>query len=401
MIKKIMLLITLLLFLTSCHTARFFKWNVVNQDDYKKFYNLKIKKSNTPFLFIDHLPNGNVNLPKTVQTRKGVNLTFKEALKKEETLAFLIIRKDSILFEEYFEGATKKSVQASFSMSKSFLSAMIGIAVNKGQIKSIKDPITNYLDFLDKKEFQNITIENLLDMRSGILSKKDFLNPFGQIVKMYYGKNIKKYMTQLKIKQAPDLSYDYSNINSQLLALILEKVTGKMVTENLEEQLWKPLGMEYDALWSVDSKKNKTVKAFCCLNATAIDYAKIGRLYLNNGKWNDKQIVPKDWVTKSTTFTTAKNNFRYSNHWKHAITYEVITDKTVYPDLYVDGGYYVDKNNEKKHFIIYPYPAFFAVGILGQFIYVYPEKEIIIVRLGKKDKNIDWEELFKKIVEMN
>ncbi len=401
MLKKIFLLLFTILFLSSCHTARFFKWNVVNQNDYKKFDNLEIHKGNNPFLFIENTLDNNLQLPEFIKTRKGEKLAFNDALIRDKTIAFLVIKKDSILYENYFYGFDKNSIQASFSMSKSFLSSLIAIAVEEGKINSVNDSITDYLDFLDKGKFKNITIENLLDMRSGILSKKDFLNPFGQIVKMYYGRNLKKHMHNLKIKTTPNTEYEYSNVNSQLLALILENATGKLITEYLEEKIWKPLGMEQNALWSVDSKKNNTVKAFCCMNASARDYAKIGRLYLNNGKWGNKQIIPKEWIEKVRDFKTTKNDFRYSYHWKHAVTYEVISNNTKYPNLYVHGGYFFDEHQQRKDFIIYPYPAFFAVGIFGQFTYVYPKKDMIIVRLGKKDREIDWEALFKDIVEMN
>jgi len=401
MSRKLFLYLFVISFLSSCHTARFFKWNVVDQDDYKKFDNLEIHKGDNLFLFTENSSTDKFQLPEFIETRKGEQLSFNDALIKDKTIAFLVIKKDSILYEKYFYGYDKTSIQASFSMSKSFLSSLIAIAIEEGKINTVNDSITDYLDFLDKDKFKNITIENLLDMRSGILSKKDFLNPFGQIVKMYYGKNLKKYMNHLKIKTTADTAYEYSNVNSQLLALILEKATGKLVTEYLEEKIWKPLGMEQNALWSVDSKKNNMVKAFCCMNATARDYAKIGRLYLNNGKWNNKQIIPEKWVAKVRDFKTAKNDFRYSYHWKHAVTYEVVTDSTHYPNLYTHGGYFFDEHQQRKDFIIYPYPAFFAVGIFGQFTYVYPEKDIIIVRLGKKDKEINWEELFKELVEIN
>jgi len=400
MIKSAFISVILLLTLSSCHVGRFFVWNVVDQDDYKKFDNVVIKKGDKPFYFKKAISNNEVKLPNKIKIKDEV-LSFNEALIKDKTVAFLIIKNDSILYENYFDGFDKTSIQASFSMSKSFLATLIGIAIDEGKINSVNEPITTYLPNLDKEKFQHISIENLLDMQSGIQSKKDFLNPFGQIVKMYYGKNLKKQMQKIKIASKPGLAYDYSNVNSQLLALILKNATHKTVEKNLEEKLWKPLGMEYDASWSIDSKKNKQIKAFCCLNASARDYAKLGRLYLNNGRYNKNQLISKKWIEKSTTFKTNKNSFRYTYHWKHAVNYEVITDSTVYPKLYEKGGYFIDRNNVRNDFIIHPYPAFFAVGILGQFIFVHPEKNIIIVRLGKQDKEIDWEQLFKEIIELN
>ncbi len=401
MSKKLFFYLSFIYVLSSCHAARFFAWNVANHDDYKKFHNVSIKKGKKSFFFKNNTNHNSLILPKEVASKKKHLFTLDAALKKDKTAAFLIIKNDCILYEKYFDGFDKSSLLASFSVSKSFLATMIGIAIDDGLIHSVKDPITNYLPNLNKEKFQNISIENLLNMRSGINSRKDFLNPFGQLVKMYYGTNIRKYMRQIKIKREPNISYEYSNVNSQLLAIILENVTGKSVEKNLEEKIWKPLGMEFNATWSVDSKKHKMVKAFCCMNASARDYAKIGRLYLNHGKWNNKQIVSKSWVDKATNITSTKNDFRYAYHWKHSVTYEVVTDSTKYPDLYVDGGYFFDKNNVKQHFIIYPYPAFFAIGIFGQFVYVYPEKDLIIVRLGKTDKTFEWEDIIKQIAELN
>ncbi|HET9053029.1 MAG TPA: serine hydrolase, partial [Cyclobacteriaceae bacterium] len=156
--------------------------------------------------------------------------------------------------------------------------------------------------------------------------------------------------------------FEYVSGNTQLLGLVLERaLKNKTVTEYLQEKLWKPLGMEYDASWSLDKKKNGLEKTFCCLNARARDFAKIGRLYLNKGNWNGKQIVSQKWVEVST----------------HA-------------DL-TDGGASFYKY---QWWIPSPNGDFMAEGILGQFIYVNPAKNLVIVRLGKKHGDTDWARTF-------
>lgn len=160
--------------------------------------------------------------------------------------------------------------------------------------------------------------------------------------------------------------------------------------------------MEYDASWSIDSKKHDTVKAFCCLNARARDFAKFGRLYLNKGNWNGKQIVSADWVEQSTVFQEDINNFIYSYQWWHNRDITELSDTS---QAMPSGPYRIidrnDENNNTKKYIMQPGKDFFAEGILGQFIYVYPEKNIIMVRLGKKYGKMNWGYLFKIIAEAN
>lgn len=364
--KKLLLLLFLPLFLGSCHVGRFFVWNFADSKDYKKFASQTIQKSDTPFRFHELVGKPTIALPTKI-TLKNKVYSFEEALDHEGTLAFLVIRNDSILYEKYFDAYTPESIVPSFSVAKSFTSALVGIAIAEGYIKSVQEPITQYLTDLDKEKFGNVTIEHALDMRTGILYKEQYFNPFGDVAKYYYGRNLKKYINKQNIKSPPDQKFEYISLNTQILGLIVEKATGKPLGEYLQEKIWKPLGMEHDATWSIDSKKHNTVKAFCCLNARARDFAKFGRLYLKNGNWNGKQILPEEWVRKSTTFEKPKNGYIYTYQWWHMT------------------------ENEK------PLPDYYAEGILGQFIYVNPTNNTIIVRLGKKYGNIGWAQLCKAI----
>lgn len=201
-------------------------------------------------------------------------------------------------------------------------------------------------------------------MRSGIKFTESYINPFGDAATFYYGTNLRKYLNNRKPEQAAGSRHKYSSGDTQLLGLVLERaLRGKTITAYLEEKIWRPLGMEYDATWSLDREDNGLEKTFCCINARARDFSKIGRLYLNGGNWNGKQIVSKKWVEESTTADPESVNYYKYQWW------------------------------------LEPNGAYMMQGILGQYVYVNPAKNLIIVRLGKGAGNRAWRTLFAELSE--
>ena len=363
---KLIILISIVFTMNSCHFVRYFYWNYAGIDDGKKFPAFTIENQNKVFDFKYSSEKLKLTIPEKFISDKE-NTDFNSFLEKHETVAFLVIRDDTILYEKYFSPYDENSLLTSFSVAKSFVSALIGIAIDEGFIKNVHQPITDFLPKLKENDerFSNITIEHLLNMRSGIKFSEEYNSPFALMAKFYYGTNLKKYVYNLKIEKAPDLEYQYQSANTQMLSMIIEKATGKQFYKYFEEKLWKPLQTKSIAKWNYDSKKNKTIKAFCGLNATACDFAKLGRLYLNKGKFNDNQIISEDWINSSTTImndSRDSQNYPYTYHWR----------------VKEDG-------------------AFFAKGILGQYIYVYPEKNLIFLRFGKSYGDIDWAEFFEEI----
>ena len=358
--------VLLMVMLSSCHVARFFYYNFADMRDYKKFPSQKIDKPSIPFLFTEATRKLDPNIPQGFNKKNY--RTLEQFLEKEKTLSFLIIRNDSVIYENYFHHYDSASILPSFSMAKSFVSALIGIAISESSIKSVHQPITDFIPELKNNPgFDKITLEHLLNMRSGIEFNEGYDNPFADMPKYYYGLNLKKYILKLKVKSAPDLQYEYISVNSLLLGIAIERATGKKLSAYLEEKIWKPLGMEYPASWSVDSRKHQTVKAFCCINARARDFARFGRLYLNNGNWNGKQIVPEVWVKQSMHIVNDSHDsqgYPYSYQWR------------------------VTKNGD-----------FFAKGILGQYIFVDPQKKVIIVRMGNGNANIAWPYFFEALLQ--
>jgi len=364
--KSILLLLLTIFFISSCKLGRFVIYNFADINDHKKFPKRDIEKPDKPFNF-EYKVRDQIAKKVTLNIKgKEKVYTFDEYLEINKTVAFLVIRKDTVIYEKYFDGYDKEKVVPSFSMAKSVISMLIGCAIDDGFIKSVDEPITNYLPELKKNGFEKVTISNLLNMTSGIKFNESYYNPFGNAASIYYGRNLKKEISKLKLEEGNINTFSYSSGDSQILGLVLEaSLKGRKISEYLEEKIWKPLGMEYNASWSLD-KKGGVEKTFCCLNSVAIDYAKLGRLFLNNGNWNGKQIISKEWVEKTSK---SENNLSgvsyYQNQW-----------------------WIADKDEM----------SYFAQGILGQYIYVNPKNETIIVRLGRDyGKQSNWKSIFKTI----
>lgn len=360
--KYFFLLGLVVISLSACKVARFFIYNFADVNDHKKFPDRTIQPPEQTFYFAKakkgrQPTNLNIN---------GEDVAFEDYLNQHKTLAFLIIQNDTIQYEKYFRRYASSSIVPSFSMAKSVISMLIGCAIEDGLIKSTDEPITNYIPELKENGFENVSIESVLQMTSGIEFNESYTNPFGDAATFYYGRNLPKAIFKLELESPPGKRFDYDSGNTQILGLILDRVLGeKSISSYLEEKIWQPIGMEYPASWSLD-KKGGLEKAFCCLNARAIDFAKLGRLYAQKGNWNGKQLIPTEWVEKSTRVDTSNGS-----PWYYQYQWWLTTKKG----------------------------DFMAQGILGQYIYVYPEKNLIIVRLGKDEGKTSWWDLLSSLGE--
>ncbi|NQX98627.1 MAG: serine hydrolase [Flavobacteriales bacterium] len=267
--------------------------------------------------------------------------------------AFLIIKHDKIIYEHYWDGYNKNSLTNSFSVAKTFIGLLIGIAIDEGKINSVNDPVSNYLP--KYKNNPELTIKHLLTMSSGIDFDESYKSPFGHMAKAYYGSDIKTLNDNYSLTETPGETWKYLGGNTIILSLILEKVTGTTVSEYMSKKVWQPIGAKNAALWSLD-KENGREKAYCCFYSNARDFARIGKLYLNKGIWNNQRIISSNYVSASTS-----------------AAYKLKDENGSPVDFY---GYQMWMSYYKDMDI------FYARGIQGQFIIVIPDKEIIIVRLG-------------------
>jgi CubicO group peptidase (beta-lactamase class C family) len=275
-----------------------------------------------------------------------------------QTGAFLIIQHDSIRCEQYWEEMSDHSATNSFSMAKTIVSVLTGCAIKEGKIKSVDQPVGDFIPEFKNGENAKLTIRHLLTMSSGIDFDEDYVSPFAYPAKAYYGSDLRDLtIGDYNVAEEPGKVFRYLSGNTQLLGFILEKATGKKLADYASEKLWKPLGAEHPAYWSLDHEGGDE-KAYCCFNASARDFARIGKLYLDSGKWNGEQIVPVDYALNSVTAAPlvdagGKPNTTYGYSW------------WLIPDY-------------KGHRV------FYARGILGQYVFAIPDKDMIVVRLGKK-----------------
>ena len=276
-----------------------------------------------------------------------------------ETTAFMVIQNDSIIFEEYWQDYSADSASNSFSMAKSYISTLVGIAIKEGKIESVDQKVCDFIPQFCGEKNNNITIKNLLTMSSGLDWNEDYHNPLGQTAEAYFGGDLRGLVVNLQSVETSGKVFKYHSSCTQLLAFIVESATGKTISEYISEKLWKPMGAKHPALWNTDIEGGDE-KAFCCLNSNARDFARIGKLYMNYGNWNGNQIVDTSYVKEATSI---------------AVLLDTDGDKNV------NYGYQFWIANHKGLDIYY------ARGLWGQYVICIPEKDMIVVRLGRKYGN--------------
>ena len=298
-----------------------------------------------------------------------------ELLRETDTLAFLVVHEDRLVHERYFDGATRESLQTSFSAAKSFVSTLVGIAIDAGLIRSVEDPVTDYLPELAERDqrFKQITLRDLLTMSSGIRYQEGgFPWPFGDDTYTYYGVDLRDVaLNRVQIDGPPGLAWHYNNYHPLLLGLVLERVTETTVSDFMARRLWQPLGAEADATWSLDSEHSGFEKMESGLNARPVDYARFGLLFLHNGEWNGRRIVSEDWVRAASG-----------------------ADPTTGPASYHGYGYFWWIDVERPG-------RFYAQGKYGQYIYVAPDAAAVVVRFGRDwgIGNTSWLATFRDIAD--
>ncbi len=368
-------LVLLFISLSSCNVYKSLRYGgIPSQNDYTHFPQRIVQNEGPSFYF--KYPSKDLGFGKSIglvnKDFNSTNVSLDSLVQLHNTLSFLIIRNDTLVYEHYKKGYNSNSMVSSFSMVKPFLSTLIGIAIDEGKIKSENDFLVDYLpEFKNKMGWDKIRIKNLLQHTSGIKFTDNALDPVSNNAEFYWGNNLRERMLNMTLECPPNLKFHYSSENTLLLGYIIEKVTRGTLSKYLEDKIWKPLGMEAPASWSLDRSDGQAIeKAFCCLQARAIDFAKFGRLYLNKGNWNGKQIVSEKWVETSTHSDPSGNNKHFYNY---------------------NWGIGPLK-----------YGSFYAVGLFGQYLYVYPEKNILIVRFADSETLNHpsyWQEVFLQIID--
>lgn len=351
--------------------------------DYLFFPERVIAKSARPYTYAYDIDKSLGDLQISFEGEGGKTRTASllRVAADNDTTSLIVLRNDVVVFEDYLNGSTRESVNTSFSSVKSIDSLLIGLAIQDGYIKSVSQPIIDFIPEWRDTAFSSITIEDLLLMRSGI-HYEEGLAWFTDDAKTYYIPDLRDLVLH---KTWLDKSYHgqfhYNNYHPLLLGIILERSTGKTVAGYFREKIWDRIGAEYDASWSLDSKETQFEKMESGLNIRSIDYVKIGSMLLHRGTFNGQDVLDADWIEKSTIAPAQLTRDDSDSAY--------LADRSV--------GYqymwYSIKNSRGGH-------DFFAAGKYGQYLYVSPENNVVIVRTGTNTGSVVfWPEIFRQIAE--
>lgn len=312
-------------------------------DDYPHFENMELPASTQPQPWPQHKEYNRVQ-----PTEK-----LKAYIDQLGTVAFLILKNDSIWYENYAPEYGVNSQTNSFSMAKSIVSAMLGKAIQEGHIQSLDQPIG---DFFEQYASAKTTVGDLSSMASGLDWIEHYTSPFSITARSYYDDDLAETMLGLDISETPGERFKYLSGSTQLLGMVIEKATGMKMADYAAQSFWQPMGFEKEALWQVDDEDNKLAKAYCCISSNARDFARFGKLYKDHGKWNGQQVLDSTFVA-----TSIKPRFKDSPEYGY--------------------GFWLSNHLGKEIFAMR--------GILGQYVITIPEDDLIIVRLGHQKGNND------------
>jgi CubicO group peptidase (beta-lactamase class C family) len=265
---------------------------------------------------------------------------------QRETKSFLVIKNDSIVFEKYYD---ENSLSNSFSVAKSIVVSLMGKAIMEGKIKGLDQPVSDYFDEYKEGLASELTVGDLASMSSGMKWNEKYYSVINITSESYFTNDLRSVILRQKIIDKPGQSFRYSSGDTQLLAMVIEKATGTTLSDYLSEKFWKPMGAENNALWQLDSDNYGMEKAYCCIASTARDFARFGKLYINNGKWGNEIILDSSFV-------------------------ELATKPVFDSSPYYGYGWWLYNFEGKK--------VFTMNGHRGQFVISFPEENIIIVRQG-------------------
>lgn len=357
---------------------RIIRYGDTDIDDWRHYPGRTLRAGDAPFQFTQ--PAGEIHISAETLLDYGREGELDRILEANDSIAFLIIRDDTILYERYFQEHGPTSLSQAFSVSKSFTSALIGMAIDDGYIQGCDQAIIDFVPELADAGFAEVTIAHLLTMTSGSNYQEND-NPFGEHVILNYTPRLRSRILRVKMKHEPGTVFRYKSGDNALLALALDRALGEeTLTAYAQRRLWIPLGMENDGVWTLDHEGGDGLeKSWCCLAATARDFAKLGRLYLNGGRWDGQPILSADWVERSVRGQIPgdlwPDAFESIGWWNYGYQWWLASEG--------EGDY-------------------FALGKDGQFIYVNPQADAIVVRLGWSTGGLvssQWISMFQAIVQ--
>ena len=441
--RYILSIICVAMLTTSCVVTRAIRYGNASVDDHRAFDQEVVSNGDDRFRFAE-LPMSE----RTLDTMKFEWPYYGKGEMQQHTIdevtrsavdnaALIIIHRDTILYERYFGEWSKNTQSQIFSVSKTITAMLCGVALTEGHIRSVEDRVTDYLPELKQANPMSgeMKIKHLLDMTAGLDFDENYsFNPFSKMAKLYMGRNTMRIIERAKFSHNPGERYDYNSLTTAILGVAIERATGMPYAEYLSSKIWQPLGMEQSASIGVDDKKHRVAKSYAGVVTNVRDLAKIGRLYINDGNWNNTQIIDSSFVHTSLSprivGEKSANMYSYSWYWgtqDESLSRRDFASKEEMQDYYAEhrdvskinswkregGGYtaveymkrrYIpDRESLQNHYkydvhtIMQSRNGYFAIqyqgghyafGVNGQILYINPEKEFIGVYLGEDDLNV-------------
>ncbi len=439
---RYIVIILLATIFTSCTITRGIKYGNAAVDDYTVFEQDIVRHGSHRFDFNKTGDSSALDTLKfeiyRAKTDTTLHLTIRQLMDyfADTPSAAMIVQDDNIIFEHYSGGWSRDSKSCIFSVTKTITSMLCGIALKEGHIKSVDDYVVDYIPELKSgdKRFAELKIEHLLDMTAGLKFDENYTwNPFSKMAKLYMGNNSLKTLKSLKFSHNPGENFSYDSATTAILGIVIERATGKSYAEYLSEKVWQPLGMESDAMIGLDDKRHRVAKSYAGLTTNIRDLAKVGRLFLNNGNWNGKQIIDSAYVARCHSPHTAgikgkvQGRYSYSWYWSFTDSYYIhnsFDSKSAmdnyyskHPEIQVvkstknDNTYTTIEYHRRRYFdsvealkeyyrgrtdmnvyriwgnrigyyAVLHNGGYWAYGLYGQVLYINPEKRLIGVFLG-------------------
>jgi len=367
------------------YLRRFVFWSPSGVEDWWRFPSRTIAAAEAPFHYPEDAEAAERLAPALrevtfLQDGAARTVALDPLLAETGTTAFIVIKDGAVVRETYLNGHQRDSVCRTFSVSKSFTSALVGVALAEGRIHDLDDPMVRYLPELRGRGYDGITIRHLLLMAGGFrFSGGRF--PWKDSPLLYWHPDIRRLILDgPPLVAAPGERFGYSDYSSAVVGVILERVAGTSISRYFEDRLWKRLGAEYDAIWSLDHETTGLEATASGLNGRAIDLVKLGTLYLEGGAWAGAQVLPSAWVAASVTPLPAE----LPGH----------SDQEVRERVFYKFGWWGHTMGDGS-------TCFYAHGYRGQLIYVCPAKRLVLARFGREIGSVgaSWPALLRAIAE--
>ncbi len=371
------------------YLARLVLLNRPTNRDFERLPQRSLYASRTPQPWPDATKSTDLGALPVVPRRGEAAVELSTLLAESGTTALVVLRDGRLVWESYPNGGSRGRMNCCFSVTKSLASALVGVALGDQAIAALQAPIGRWLPELRDPRVAALTIEHLLEMRSGIRYTEGYW-PWRDEPRVYYANDLRRRALDCRVTDPVGAFFHYNDWHPILLALLIERASGLRITDLVQQSLWDPLGCEHDASLAVDRADAAGLEHLeAGLNARALDLARFGQLVLQGGVWNGRRLLPEGWVEAMTTPVGARTDAAWYAHYQGRPWGRFLASGRVdYRRLW--WGVRIDEERRDV----------FAMGVLGQHVYLSPDLGTVVVRMSDRfPPGLWWAPLLRRIAE--